>query len=388
MIRYLPVLALVLTAIGCQHGSEFQARNLGTKVNGEPAVSLSRARSGSSSRPQILEAVVLPGRGMNIYQIRAWLPGKGEIGLLFSPPVEQAPKVMPDSLAADPFGNASFGYGGAILAPFANRIRGRLSGDGKSIETMIGGHPVALPANFHGKSPGAEVHSMHGLILRSPFTAIRLAAGNSEASATGTLDAADFGGHWPSQTRLTVKAVLRDNSFGFTVTANNVGDEILPVGIGWHPYFVLPSGKRDQARLRIPAEQRALTDNYDNVFPTGQVVPVAGTEYDFAGLAGAPLGKLFLDDCFLTIEKDARGRAVAEIIDPAARYGLRITSLSPQITAYQVYAPVDKAFIALEPQFNRADPFSHIWNSNNTGMAMLKPGATVTYAVELELFVP
>ena len=28
-----------------------------------------------------------------------------------------------------------------------------------------------------------------------------------------------------------------------------------PMGIGWHPYFALPSGRRDQARLHLPHDE-------------------------------------------------------------------------------------------------------------------------------------
>ena len=161
------------------------------------------------------------------------------------------------------------------------------------------------------------------------------------------------------------------------------------MGIGWHPYFVLPSGNRRQAKLAIPAKERALVDNYDNVFPTGKLVPLTGTPYDFSVPGGAPLGELFLDDCFVNLQKNAQGQSTAEIIDPAAKYGIRIRSLSPEISAVQVYAPIDKSFVALEPQFNWADPFSPVWGAKaNTGMVTLQPGQTVTYSVQLELFVP
>jgi aldose 1-epimerase len=54
-----------------------------------------------------------------------------------------------------------------------------------------------------------------------------------------------------------------------------------------------------------------------------------------------------------------------------------------------VYAPVDKSFVALEPQFNWADPFTPVWGAKvNTGMVTLQPGQTATYSVQLELFVP
>ena len=102
-----------------------------------------------------------------------------------------------------------------------------------------------------------------------------------------------------------------------------------------------------------------------------------------------PLGQQFLDDCFVTLEKDPFGKAVAEIIDP--RGPLRPPhhlSTSSEVSAYQVYAPVDKAFIVVEPQFNWGEPFSRIWGNNRTGMVMLRPGQSVTYSVQLELFKP
>jgi len=164
----------------------------------------------------------------------------------------------------------------------------------------------------------------------------------------------------------------------------------MPIGIGWHPYFALPSGNRQQARLHIPAKMRAVANNYDDVFPTGDLAPVEGTAYDFTNAAGAPLNQLFLDDCFTAIERDAAGHASATIVDPDAKYGVRITALAPQIKAFQAYAPLDKTFVAFEPQFNLGDPFSPVWQKSHTdtGMVTLNPGESVQYAVQVELFVP
>jgi len=347
------------------------------EVAGRKIVTLSQPLSSDAARPQIFSVEILPGRGMNIFQIHAYLPGKGVVDLLASPPLSEAIK----ALTGDELGNASFSFGGAILAPFANRIRGKLSADGKTIETKIDGKPMILPANWKGKNPGAEPHAMHGLILATPVDTIDLQSGADHASVTATLDARDFHGHWPSKTGLTIVATLKRDSFGFTVTAKNIGNDDLPIGIGWHPYFSFPSGHREQVRLKIPARERALVDNYDNVFPSGKLVPVGD-------LFNAPLGGRYLDDCFVDLERNANGAAVAEIVDPAAHYGLRIIGVSPEISAFQVYAPPDKPFVALEPQFNWADPFSPVWKGRDTGMKILKPGQSVTYSVRLEMFLP
>jgi aldose 1-epimerase len=367
----------------------FTAGELPTAAGGRPAVYLRQARSTDTTHPQILEVQILPGRGMNIYQIRAWLPGKGEINVLASPPLADETAKMqggPDDFN----GNESFKVGGAVLVPYPNRIRGKLSADGQTIQTTILGHSVALPANWQGKKPGAEKHAMHGLILGRAMDSVTTNAGAQQSSVTGILHAGDFQGHWLSNTDLTITDTLTPASFGFTVDAKNVGNDPLPIAIGWHPYFALPSGDRTQARLHIPAKMRAIVNNYDDVFPTGALVPVAGTPYDFTAADGAPLKSEFLDDCFTDVERDSAGHLVSTITDPAAKYGVRITALVPEVKAFQAYAPLDKSFVAFEPQFNLGDPFSAVWQKSHadTGMVVLQPGQSVRYAVNVELFVP
>lgn len=350
-------------------------------------IELQRPRLQTSNEPQFLSVQVLPGRGMNLFQIRAFVPGKGEINLIASPSVEEASKLLaggPD----DPYGNESFKLGGAILVPFANRIRGKLSADGKTIETQIDGKPATLLANWQGKNPGAEKHAMHGMILDAKFEDVNVANNADESHVEGTFHAGNFGGHWFSSADVSVRTTLRDSYVDMEVTVKNVGQETLPLGIGWHPYFAFPSGDRQQARLHIPATRRAIVNNYDDVFPTGKIVPMAGSAYDFTPAAGAPLKTLFLDESFIDLKRQADGSVVTEVIDPAADYGLRITAFSKDVSAIQVYSPPEKSFVAIEPQFNYGDPYGKEWGKTRTGMIEVKPGESATYHVRLEMFQP
>ena len=115
---------------------------------------------------------------------------------------------------------------------------------------------------------------------------------------------------------------------------------------------------------------------------------MAGTAYDVSVSSGLRLGKQYLDDAFVGLSKDDQGRLEIQLIDAAARYGLHVLGISKEINAVQVYSPSGKAFVAIEPQFNYADPFSPVWKGQDTGMVKLKPGESVTYGVELRLFVP
>lgn len=360
-----------------------------TTVGGEPVITLTRpVPSRDAERPAFTGARILPGRGMLILQIDAYLPGHGVIAMLDAPPLERAREVLDGaSLQADFPGNASFGLGCAILVPYANRIRGTPSPDGRTIRARVAGRDVALPANWGGKAPGAERYAMHGLFLDTPVRdVVRLTTADSDV-VRATANAGDFDGHWPSRTALRFEYSLSSDSFDIDVTATNVGDDMLPMGVGSHPYFRLPSGDRTQARVHVPARMRALVHDYDAVLPTGEIAPVTGTPYDLSVPGGRVLDSLYLDDCFLDLTREADGSVVSSIVDPAARYGIRVIGRSARIAAVQVYAPVDHAYVALEPQFNLADPFGAEWpHTVSTGMAMLAPGESADYRVSLELF--
>jgi aldose 1-epimerase len=128
-------------------------------------------------------------------------------------------------------------------------------------------------------------------------------------------------------------------------------------------------------------------DNYDNVFPTGKLLPVDGTHFDLRASGGVPLGSNFFDDNWSQLEWKNGGLSV-QVIDPAARYGVDIEGLSPELRSIQMYAPPGKNFVAIEHQDNLADPFGKEWGATNTGMVRLKPGESTHWHVRIHLFVP
>lgn len=351
-------------------------------LGGQRAITLKRAAAPEGDAPMLLEAEILPGRGFNTWQLRAYLPGKGVTNLFTAPSLGEGAKLM-NGGEADFRGNESFKNGGAILAPYANRIRGKFDAKARTIETTAAGKTIKLPANWKGKLPTAEPNAMHGLILDQPTTITRQNADGNGATLEAVWEKA-FGDEWPGKVKLQFHASLTTKSFVLKVTAINTGTEPCPIGIGWHPYFNIPSGDRKQAKLKIPANTLALVDNYDNVFPTGVTQPTTGSKFDFR--QPRAMGDQFLDDCFLDLMREANDAVTAEIQDPASHYAIRITSASPAVKAYQCYAPPDKAFIVLEPQFNIGDPLNKtLWKDRDTGIVVLAPGHQVVYDATLEL---
>jgi aldose 1-epimerase len=355
-----------------------------TEIGGQKIVTLTR-KATSTTKPEFTSITILPGRGMEIQQIIANFPGKGSVDVLASPDLATSAKMLDQQDTEN--GDLGYRLGSAFLVPYPNRIRGKLSADGKTLTTSWQGHTITLPANNIGKNAGAERHAMHGLILKAKTdnVSVKKTAGGEEV--TGVIHAGDFGGHWLSKTDLDFTISLTADAVDATIVAHNVGGEAEPMAIGWHPYFAFPSGDRTQARLRIPGSQMAEVDNYDNVFPTGKLKPVDGTRYDLRAPDGAALGSNFFDDNWSKLEWK-NGGVTVKVIDPAAKYGVDIVGLSPEIKTIQAYAPPTQKFVAVEHQYNFADPFSKIWGSMDTGMVTLKPGQSTKWHVRLHVFVP
>jgi galactose mutarotase-like enzyme len=355
-----------------------------TEIGGQKIVTLTR-KAVSTTKPEFTSVVIAPGRGMEVIQITANFPGKGNVDVLASPSLAEAKKML--DVEDDANGDLGYRLGAAFLVPYPNRILGPLSADGKTLTTVWEGHTLTLPANNIGKNPGAVRHALHGLILKSKTGEIKVEKIAGGEQVTGVIHAGDFGGRWLSKTDLEFTITLKADTVDAVVVAKNVGTENEPIAISWHPYFNFPSGDRTQARIHVPAEHRAEVDNYDNVFPTGKILPVEGTRFDFRTPGGKALAGDFLDENYSKLDwKD--GAATVEVIDPAAHYGVKVEGLSKEMKAIQVYAPPTKEFVAVEHQHNFADPFGKEWGKTDTGMVTLKPQESTKWHVRLRVFVP
>ncbi len=356
---------------------------LDTSIGGLPIRRLTPPPGPPGSGPELLHLDVAPGRGMLILQARVRLASGETTDLFASPPLEEIARRLnggPEDFA----GSASFSLGGALLYPYANRILGTPA-ERRTIEADVLGRTVTLPRNWGGKAPGARQYAIHGLILDKRFGVVRATDTAGAAVIRAEQDFGDFGGAWLGSSSLVIEAAIDRRGLTIRLQARNAGTEALPVGVGWHPYFALPSGQREQARVAIPAPTRLAVDNYDEVIPTGRLLPVAGTDYDLRGANGRRLGDAYFDDCFVDLGKTAGGELVCTIEDPASGHGVRIRTASPSVRAVQLYAPPDKGYAALEPQFNWPDPFGAEWPpGTDTGIAVIEPGGETSYEVRVE----
>ena len=204
-VHLLTVLFFALTiTMTDSHVSKINAQAL-PEIGGQKVILLTRAAV-STTHPEFTSITVAPGRGMEILQITANFPGKGNVDVLASPDLAGAKKMLDED--DNDFGDLGYRLGAAFLVPYPNRIRGKLAADGKTLTTAWQGHSLTLPANNSGRLPTAERHAMHGLILKAKTSDIRVKQLPGGEQVSGVIHAGDFGGHWLSKTDLVITVTL------------------------------------------------------------------------------------------------------------------------------------------------------------------------------------
>jgi galactose mutarotase-like enzyme len=346
----------------------------------EPVVLERSTTIEGGSVPEFLSATLLPGRGMNVFQIKAHLPGKGEVELLASPPIGEATARMTGK-GEDANGSESLAVGAALEIPWAGGVFGSPAGS-NGLNTAWQGRNIHLTAD---RLNGATI-AKGGLLLRAAFSSVKMNVMPDGGEAEGVY-AGNFDGRWPSKLEITSTTQLSSRVLEMKVTARNTGDEPEPIGIGWQPRFAVLNRDRGSMILRLPSVTRIQMSAQHPGEPTGKLLSVAGTKYDFSGRTGARLDGLVLEDTFVNLRQAPLDNGpVAELRDPANGYGLRITMLSPSIRALHVSAPGEGGYVTISPRFNYDDPFGREWNNEDTGMAVLRPGQTAQWRIRLEIF--
>jgi len=356
------------------------------RPGGQDVITLQRTQMVGGGGPEFLSTTLMPGRGMSMLQISAYVPGKGEVNLLASPPLESAAEQL-SGIGPDAMGTKSLAMGAAIEAPWAGRIYGARNPDG-GLTAMWRGVHLNLPTGVKDSYGLDDSVTAGGLMLKEPSITPSTSIMPDGGEARATFRPGNFDGHWPSKTEINTTVILTGRTIEIKIVAHNIGDTAEPIGIGWHPRFAILSGHRGQMMLRLPEGLRAEVKDRRTGELSGRLLPVTGTEYDFTGRDGAQLGALNLDDSFVQLKRGLMADGpVTELRDPESGYGLRITATSPTIKALRVYAPLDESYISIEPQFNYDDPFGREWaKAEDTGMVVLQPGESTQWRVRLEIF--
>lgn len=226
------------------------------------------------------------------------------------------------------------------LIPYANRIaHGRFS---------FAGEAYRLPLNF-----GDHPHSLHGVGWQSRWTM------EMEGPADAVMALRHAGGTgWPWPFRAEQRLTLDDDGLTVSLLLTNEGDQTMPAGLGFHPYF-----PRDAStRLTMAAER--MWEGDETMIPTRAVAADAFGDWR----AGAGFPDRLIDNSF-------DGWTGQAVIDGAGGV-TRIGAIGAR--AVHLYAPPGETFLCVEP-------VSHLPDALNQGFAIdtLDPGETLTLTMRI-----
>jgi hypothetical protein len=345
---------------------------------GQDPIRLTRSATSIGKDVEFLSATLLPGRGMNVFQITAMIPGHGEVPLLVSPAVDTVASQLTDK-GADAHGEASMTMGGAFELPWAGRVNGQPGTTPGALEASWQGSLLHFPA-----LASDETASVDGLFLDRSSTSVKSDVLPDGQYAQAVFTPA-FKDAWPSTIAVTATVELSAHTLDLTLSATNTGKNPAPLGMGWHPIFAIPSGNRADELLKLPSKT-VLATNHTTGLPTGKSVSVDGSPLDFSRGDGSKLSTQDLDATYVQLQPgDASPQPVAEMRDTAYNISVRVIPMSANITNLHVVAPADKKWVSITPATNMPDAFGAEWKPGDGGMMTLAPGATVEWKVRVEV---
>ncbi|MEO1554587.1 MAG: aldose 1-epimerase [Pseudomonadota bacterium] len=241
--------------------------------------------------------------------------------------------------AFDPLKYASF-----AMVPFIGRIfEGRFSFDT---------HACALPPNLP-----PEPHAIHGHGWRAPWKAESIQKDAASLIYRHTADT------WPWNYVARQKFSLSPDSLSAELSVTNESDQVMPVGLGWHPYF-----KRDGAILHLATTDLWTPDEETGENQPSPIIPVE----DLSG--GRLVADLNLDTTFSvgsgTVRMEWPSHAVTLQSDPVFSHAT-------------VYVPPGEDYFCVEPVTHAPNAFNSSLPAEKTGFRTLAPGETLVGSIAL-----
>ncbi len=325
--------------------------------------------------------MLLPGRGMQILQITASIPGHGEVPLLFAPNVTEATGVLTGS-GQDDHGAMSMSMGAAFMAPWAGQLGGTTAAHAKgTLQNFWNGQRILAPMD-----PEDSTTSVPGLLLDKTADSIKTTVLADGQSLEAVFGAHNFSPNWPSTVELTLNVELAGKTMDVSIKAKNNGQMAIPFGAGWHPIFAIPDGNRADAQLSLPSNT-VTVENPETAEPTGKTNWLTGTPRDFMRPVGTPLGSTDVEETYVNLIHGLAGATpVAQLRVPSFNYGIQVIPQTANITRMHVSAPLGKKWVAIDPDTNSDDPFGSEWGTlAKSGMSVLQPGETFEWKVRLQL---
>jgi aldose 1-epimerase len=243
---------------------------------------------------------------------------------------------------------------GQVLAPWPNRL-----GDGRYTFEDVTAQAALDEIDRR--------NAIHGLVRWLPWALL----GQAQNVVTLGLVLHPQPGY-PWRVSLTIEYRLGREGVTVTTEVRNLSDKTAPFGLGFHPYLTAGTSKVDNARLRVPALRRLVSD--DRGLPTG-TAEVVGSEFDFT--TRRLIGQTKLDTGYCALLPAQDGTTRVDIDDPDGEHGTTVWADSGFsyfmiYTADGVSDPARRrGAVAVEPMTCPPDALR-----SGTALIRLSPGAS------------
>lgn len=259
---------------------------------------------------------------------------------------------------------ASTSYGLPILFP-PNRIDGgRFQAAGRCYQFQI--------------NEPARGNSLHGFLHKRPWQVIQASDALTELQLE-TDEQTDFYLQFPHRLRAVQSCALSEKGLEHTVTIQNLGDEPMPVGLGFHSAFAADS----DCRVRISVGQRVLMT--DRMLPSGQVRPLNEQELRFRA-EGLPPTAWAMDDHYTAEPIEAGGKRFHGAMVDHGSWRV-LYEVDPFYQHWMIWNAGQRGdVICLEPQnwrVNAPNLVSAGMSEAEAGMKILQSGETMTVRTRL-----
>lgn len=236
----------------------------------------------------------------------------------------------------------------AILFPFPNRL--------KNGRYELADKVYQFPIN-----DASTQNALHGFGYQKPFSIKNIELSANEAKIICTYE--DSGDHpaYPFPFICEVSFSIKNNEFEVGLFFENKSQQRVPVGLGWHPYFMM-SDKVNDCFLQMPACRLVEVD--ETMIPTG-------IKYDYHFFnKKRKIDRVVLDNGFEIKKDNGRAEVLVEGEYGTIKYwqatGNRLWNF------VQIFTPPNRKSIAIEPMTCNIDAFN-----NRDGLVLLERGEQI-----------
>jgi aldose 1-epimerase len=253
--------------------------------------------------------------------------------------------------------NPAKGYPSALLFPFPNRVR-----DGKY---TFEGVDYQLNRNETGRG-----HALHGFVSEEAFNVI------DEKRNGVTLRYVYHGGvegyPFPFEIDVTY-SIVRKHTFRLSYHITNTGNNTMPCGFGWHPYFSLQDKKVGELEVSIPEHYTYEVDDSTIPFQANE----SGTQ-EVNESQSISLKNEILDNVYKIANQT--GFAETKLSDSELALTIRQQVGKGLLNYIVLYTPPTRSSIAIESQTSNINAFN-----NEDGLVALAVGKVLKGSLDVSL---